>query len=304
MNMKKLLLKLLIFSVLNLLLFSAFLIKYGGFVDYFYFKFTTPKQYSMIVGDSRALQDIQPKVLDSCLNKTDYKLPTYNFCFTMAQSAYGPSYLDAIKRKLNTNADNQLFILAVTPWSLANRHPELEEESDFFLEDAPPHNMRFMNINPNFEYIIKNYSYFHFKGVFRKNSILYKDGFLENNNLPEDEETFQKWKTNELNILTEKASEWDVSPYRLNWLSKTISYLNQYGTVFLVRLPVDPEMLLIENDFWESLTGDIERIAEEYDVEYLDFSNQNDWDTYDGHHLNKYAAAKFTSVLSERIIGQ
>ena len=78
-----------------------------------------------------------------------------NCDFTIAQTAYGPSYLNAIKRKLDSTVHNQLFIVTVNPWMLSNRKPELIIESDMLFENMPPHNMNYMDINPNFEYFVK-----------------------------------------------------------------------------------------------------------------------------------------------------
>jgi hypothetical protein len=93
--MRKFIKKAIIFFIIIILFLSVLLNKYGGYLDYFYEKFTTPKQFSLVLGDSRAMQGIQPKVLDSCLQNSKFKLPTYNFSFTIAQASYGPSYLTA-----------------------------------------------------------------------------------------------------------------------------------------------------------------------------------------------------------------
>lgn len=299
--MSKFLKKALLFTSISLILFTFYLRIYGGYIDFFYDKFTTPKQYSLILGDSRAMSGILPKVLDSCLVNTKYQTPTYNFSFTIAQATYGPSYLKSLKRKLNTKSNNQLFIVQVTPWMLANRHPQIKEESDVYLQNSPPHNMVNMTSNPNIEYLIKNYDNFNFKGIFRKNSVLYKDGHLVNNDLPTNELVFQEWKKSNLDIFSKWEKEWTTSEYRINWLQNSVTYLKQYGTVFIVRMPFDKEFLEMDNKFWPEFDNDMEKIARNDKVTYLNYSKQSDWSTFDGLHLDKNSAKLFSQSLCNDI---
>lgn len=299
--MKKFLKKIAIFLILLCSGLIILLNNYGGYLDYFYEKFTTPKQFSMILGDSRAMQGIQPSVLDSCLAKSKYKLPTYNYSFTIAQTSYGPSYLKAIKRKLDTSSYNQLFIITVNPWMLANRTPKLKLESDSIFQNTPPHNMIYTSMKPNLEYFIKNYHYFHFKSIFRRNNKLHKNGWLEENNLPKDKQIFLEWKSKQIEMFNNWKREWRVSEYRLKWLTNTVNYLNKFGEVKLVRLPLDIEILEIENKFWKHFDIDMNVISENTQVDYLNFSASNKWKTYDGHHLDKYGGKLFTIYLSELI---
>jgi hypothetical protein len=257
----------------------------------------------MIIGDSRSFQGIQPKVLDSCLAKSKYSnISNYNFSFTIAQASYGPSYLQAIKRKVDTakNTDG-LFIISVNPWVLANRKPNNKIESDKMFKNMPPHNMKMMSKSPNFEYLVKNFNYFHFKSIFRKNNKLHKDGWLEENNLPKDKKTFIKWKANQIRIFEEFSNDWKKSDYRLEWLSNTINFLNKHGNVVLVRMPVDSEILNIEAEFWNDFDKDIIMISDMNNVEYLNFTKTNIWKTYDGHHLDKFGGKLFSIELSRLI---
>tara|TARA_R110001583_G_scaffold58230_1_gene173831 strand:- start:72 stop:986 length:915 start_codon:yes stop_codon:yes gene_type:complete len=293
--------KIIIFIIIGVIFLTLLLSYYGGYLDYFYEKFTTAKQYSFILGDSRAMQGIQPKVLDSCLQKSKYKLPTYNFSFTIAQIAYGPSYLSAIKRKLDTTVYNQLFIVSVNPWMLANREPRLANESDALFLKSPPHNMEIMNVSPNFEYIIKNFNYFHFKAVFRKNSKLHKDGWLEENNLPTSKKIFEEWKANQILMFNSWVTKWEISNFRIRWLSNSIAYLKKYGTVVLIRMPIDNEILFVETAFWKDFDVDINKLSVQHDIVYFNFSGKNEWKTYDGHHLDKFGGKLFSVKLSEEI---
>lgn len=292
-----------IISLLSILsiLSTFFLYFNGGYIDSFYDKFTTPKQFSLIIGDSRAKNGILPAALDSCFKNTKYKIPTYNFSFTVMQSIYGPSYLESIKRKLNSESINQLFILQVSPWILANRDPLSKNESDANLIDVPPHNMQNMTSNPNIEYLIKNFEYFNFKGIFRKHSFLSKDGHSEYNKLPKNQIIFQEWKKTQLKMFQKWEKEWTTSEYRISWLENTIEYLQQYGTVYVLRMPFDEEYLEIENRFWPGFDSEMKKISKEKKINYLNYSKQSDWSTFDGHHLDIFGAKSFSITLSNDI---
>ena len=101
--MKKYLFKTLIFLLACFAVITFVLLKYGGYVDYFYVKFTTPKAKSMIIGDSRSMQGIQPSVVNEALSSKDYSLPVFNYSFTIAQASMGPLYNESILKKTRYN---------------------------------------------------------------------------------------------------------------------------------------------------------------------------------------------------------
>ncbi|ULC58275.1 hypothetical protein MBM09_10120 [Flaviramulus sp. BrNp1-15] len=300
--MKKFLFKSLTFFLIVLGIISLILIKYGGYVDYFYEKFTTPKANSFILGDSRSMQGIQPKVFsDYYFSSNDYELPIMNYSFTISQIAYGPLYKESIKRKLNQNTKNGLFIITVNPWILSSREGYTEEKGEFFEANMPPHNMRFTTHNPNFEYLIKNFNYFHFKSIIRRSSKMHKDGWLEESNLPKDSIMLNSWKKNQIRLYSDFASKWKKSNFRLKSLEELIEYLDNYGDVVLLRMPIDEKLISIENEFWFNFDENIQSIASKMNVEYLNFVKNNKYKTYDGNHLDKYGGVDFTRDLCDSI---
>lgn len=298
--MKTFLIKVVLFFVIVICCLTLLLHYYGRYADPFYEKFTTPKQFSMILGDSRSLQGIRPQVLDSTLKNDKYKLPTYNFSFTIKQAAYGNSYLEAVKKKLDFSANNQLFILTVNPWMLANRTPKDPIESDSILLTDPPYNMGNMTMKPNFEYFIKNYRFFDFESIYKRSNELHKNGWMEPNVGPYSRAEFLEWRNNNIELYKERAKESRISNYRLSGLHKTITYLKRYGRVILVRMPIDNEILEVENKFWYNFDSAIENIAKPETIDYFNFS-VNKWSTYDGQHLDNVGSSLFTRVLSDSI---
>ncbi len=270
--------------------------QWGGYIDYFYNKFTTPKASSLILGDSRSFQGLQPKVINEQLKDCNFKLPIFNYSFTIAQITYDSLYLSSIKRKLDTTKTNGLFVLSVHPYVLSERNGG----TDF--SDAPPHNMYFVDKNPNFEYLIRNLDYFHFRGVFRKSSKTHKDGWLEETNLPDNTRILAEWKENQENLYSKFSKEWMKSKDKLNSLEEIMCYLSQFGNVFLVRMPVDIEILNIENAYWPDFNACIEEISANNQIPYLDFSNVNNrYSTYDGVHIDKFSGVDFAIDLCDSI---
>ena len=299
--MKTFLIKSLLFLILVTSIVSTVLITSGGYVDYFYEKFTTPKAKSLILGDSRSMQGIQPTVINNDLLNQYFELPILNYSFTIAQISYGPLYLESIKKKLDSTSKNGLFIVTVNPWILSKREKDNEQRGVYFEEGMPPHNMNFVNMDPNFEYFFKNFNYFHFKSIIRRTSKMHKDGWLEESNLPKDSVMLNVWKKKQIDLYTNWSKVWKKSVYRLTSLMETVNYLKGFGTVTLIRMPIDKHLLQIEENFWNNFDKDILNLAKKTNVKYINFSKDNIYETYDGNHLDKYGGVTFTKNLCDSI---
>lgn len=299
--MKQFIIKGIIFTCLIFSIITFILVYYGGYVDYFYEKFTTPKAKSFILGDSRSLQGIQPAVIDNFFNNR-FSSPILNYSFTIAQVSYGPLYSESIKRKLDNSGDNGLYILIVHPWILSTRESDDEEKGVFFEENKPPHNMKFVDLSPNFEYFFRNLGYFHFRSIFRKTSKLHKDGWLEESNLPKNKMILDNWTSNQIKMYSGYSKQWKKSTYRLKSLDSLINYLNPLGTVCLVRMPVCREILEIEENYWSNFDEDISHVAEKQDVQYFNFRKDTCvYNFYDGNHVDKFSGKEFTQALCDSI---
>ena len=102
------------FAVIILFSLIIFLsiINFGNWSsDNFYYKVSSSKKGSMIIGSSRALQGLNPDVLNQNLNRYDI----YNFAFTNLHSPYGLQYYNAINNKLNNSKNDNIFIISVQP---------------------------------------------------------------------------------------------------------------------------------------------------------------------------------------------
>ncbi|MEN9335396.1 MAG: hypothetical protein RLZZ500_383 [Bacteroidota bacterium] len=300
--MKKFLIRLSLFSSIALVVTGLILVKYGGYIDYFYLKFTTPKQHSFILGDSRSFQGIQPRIVDAALKGEGFELPMFNYSFTITQAAYGPAYTESVKRKMDPDTKNGLFIINVNPWVLAQREKDNFAEGEYMEAEHPPHNMHFVDVNPNFEYVVKNFNYLHIRALFKQNSELHSDGWMEERNLPKDSNTFVGWKQNQYKIYNGFAQRWKKCDHRVNELKKMIEFLQHHGTVVLVRMPVDEKLQQIESNFWPEFDTAIEKVASTTQVAYFNLLKNNKYKTYDGNHIDKFGGVAFTKDLCELIV--
>jgi len=293
--MKKFILKSITFAIIAIIIVSFILIKYGAYADYFYNKFTTPKAKSMILGDSRSFQGIQPKIINAFFDDNQYDLPMFNYSFTIAQISYNELYLQSIKRKIDKTTKNGLFILSVHPWVLSNKNT-----TDI---NVPPHNMNNVTSNPNYEYFIKNLNYFHFKSIFRQNSKLHKDGWLEERNIPSNKKILLDWKKKQIKMYQDFSKKWRPSKLYLKNLDSTVKFLKNYGKVVLVRMPVNNAINTIENNYWHNFDNDMSIITLNNNIKYISFVKDSlKYKTYDGNHIDKNGGVFFTKDLCEKII--
>ena len=280
----------------------------NGKIDGFYLRFTTPKQHSLVVGNSRAAQGIVPSVVDEYLSGLNFQGPLFNFGFSLSTSPYGPYYLASIRKKLDFSTRNGLFILSVDPWSISREAHLTDKDTTYFFESKSlPYNMHFVNSSPNIEYLFKNY----YKGwgdMIVANTVrtvqaeLHPDGWLEvtipMNKAKHDariKDKVQRYRSENFYAKT-------FSPVRLDYLKKTIRFLKARGQVYLVRIPLDHRLAEIEHEYLPEFDQLMEKCSAETDVPYLNYFADNElYQTTDGNHLYKESAKLFSKKLAEDI---
>ncbi len=303
--MKKYLIKVSLFIALCFVIVTFTMLKYGENIDYFYNKFTTPQAKSMIIGDSRGMQGVMPSIINKKFAGSDFELPMFNYSFTIAQAPIGELYNESILKKLDKNVTNGVFIISMTPWMLASEKENDNHKGEYREAGEPPHNIRFVNMNPNYEYLLKNLNYFHFQALFRKSSTMHKDGWLELDNLPKSPEVFNRWKNTQSEIFDRMIDDYKISEVRLESLDVLVKKLKAHGEVYLVRMPIDLDFLEKENGYYPSFDKDLQVIADDNDIRYFNFNpvtDTIDFKTYDGHHLDKNGSAVFTNLLCDSIL--
>lgn len=285
--------KISIFSLLILLILIGLCFLAGGYTDPFYIRFTTPKQKNLIIGTSRAAQGFQPSVFKTILDQD-----IFNYAFTSKHSPFGSVYHESIKRKHN-KIKGGVFIIAVDPWSVStfdNDQNDLEllRENNLCLD-----NTKIVDIKPNYQYLFNNLKG-HYKDIVKAPQnfmYLHNDGWLEIKDIPMDSlSVTERISKKVYNYKETKLPRANMSSYRLHFLNETINYLNKYGKVFLVRLPIHKDILKIENELIDDFDNYIQTAIRNSEG-YLDLTNDNQSYRYtDGNHLYK-SSGKEVSIL-------
>lgn len=265
-----------------------------GQVDAFYGRFASPPAGSLIVGTSRAAQGIQPAVLAAGL-RGQFDGPWLNYAFTLTHSPYGPAYLRSIRRKLRAEVKHGVFIVAVDPWSLSLTGPEgrFPEENSFIGQ------LHEVSQTPNLAYLAR----YQTKPLYRllldyatATERLHPDGWLEVR-IGTDSAQVRARTARKLQDYQQLAASQHLSAGRLVALRQTIHLLQQHGRVYLVRLPVGPALLQLEQTYQPGFDQLMRRTAATLAVPYLDYSAQP-YATTDGNHLQRAASTAFSQQLA------
>ncbi|WP_412986635.1 hypothetical protein [Pontimicrobium sp. IMCC45349] len=312
--MKKFLIKSSLFLFLSLGTILLVFFQADGFTDPMYVRFTTPKQNSLILGTSKAAQGLRPSILNKALGRNDI----YNYAFTLRLSPYGPTYLESIKRKLQENSKDGVFILTVGPWSIFSdakqpNNPEYFDEANRYLGL-----IKSVDAKPNVSYLVHAFEDLNIKMIYNNSPLyLHENGWLEvliNVGNQKFEEEFPervihfdsiKHKRNikaSLKRYNKKMETFKYSETRLEYLVKTIDYLKTKGEVYLVRLPVSKEMQKLDSVLMPNFNAKISRIATNENVPYIDLMNLSDKCLFnDATHLNRESSNFVSFELAKKI---
>lgn len=292
--MKKFNLHFTILIVLIFLTIKVVLSLADGYSDPYYLRVSSPRQPNLILGTSKSAQGLQPKYFKNILNKN-----FYNYSFALSISPYGETYLNSIKNKLDTTQNNYICILTVDIWSISSITKNPNDSLHFreiksFLKDITN-----VTKSPNYKYLINYFDGKYYNILLKKSpSLLNKDGWLE---VRLDNENTERRTSFTLESYKKKAAQYKFSSLRLKYLLKTISFLKQYGKVYIVRLPVHSRLSIIENELQPDFNSLIKPAIEESNG-YLDMMPYNGNYSYtDGVHLNKKSGKDVTNIISNWI---
>jgi hypothetical protein len=277
------------------------------FVDAFYYRFTTPKKHSLILGGSLAGQGIHPDIINERVCTKGNQI--INHAFAVGPSSYGPNYLKEITKKLDRSSTNGLFIISVSPWTLAKDN-ENDDSTKFFEVQKKLFvgNLKSSSTNPNFEYLIHHwenkfepftriFKYFiNYKGI----AVLHSDGWLEVTTKMDSASNNERIRRS---LEENKNKNIFLSNSRLNFLDKIIQYVDKYGDVVIIRMPVTQQMAEFENLQFPDFDKIILNIADKNSVHYFNFfSLSGQFLTVDAYHLYKTDGERFTNILCDSII--
>jgi hypothetical protein len=303
--MKKFLLQIFLFAVIMFASMLCVLFQADGYADPFYIRFTTKKQTSLILGTSRAAIGIQPQILNHFLNRNDF----FNYSFTIGTSPYGPTFLNSIKQKLDTTAKNGIFILSVDPWGISSMGTHPNNEDEFEENTLLLATTKKVNINPNIQYLLKNFDAQYYKILFnkiplnfRKQTLLHSDGWLEVITVMNT----QQCESNKMKRIKEYKTHYiprySFSQTRLDYLIETIDFLSSFGKIYLVRLPVSKEILQIDTFLIPDFKEKMIELATQKNIPLLDFTElENSFTFSDGIHLSKNSGEKVSEIIAKWI---
>ena len=296
--MKRFLKKTLLILIAVFIPFFVLCFFVDGTTDPFYMRFTSPPQKNLIIGTSRAAQGLQPRVFDSVLG-----IDMYNYSFTIMDSPFGKVYLESIKRKHNKNKNGN-FVVTVDPWAISSWSNNPNDLKQFRENDRLLAKTKYVNLNPNFEYIIDNLGG-NFKDIFippSDNLFLHSNGWLEVKDIDMDSLTVNKRISRKIDLYKNThLPKTKLSQTRVDYLLKTIKYFKKYGQVYLVRLPVHPQMMNVENKLLPNFDEVITDAISESD-DYLDLTSYNEKFSYtDGNHLYKSSGKEVSLIIANWI---
>ncbi|WP_291930224.1 hypothetical protein [Chryseobacterium sp.] len=300
--MKKFLIKIVPYFVAIVIVFGVLGSFADGNTDDNYMHFAVKKPQNIILGDSRGSQGIVPGVLKKKLSRE-----FDNFSLNIVQSPYGDVYLKALKRKLDPETKNGIFILTVNPWSLS-LDKNVKNIKEFPEYHSPLNDVYTYDRSPNYEYLLKHYTRSWFKiytereaAVGKSNSFLHKDGWMEIS-VDMHQDSVQA-RTRQKVIFYEKiATQVELSQERLRAFDEIINYLRTKGTVYLVRVPTSSPIMAIENKKFPQFSKRLQDISRKQNVKFFDFSkNSEDYRYTDGNHMYKESGKILTSRIADSI---
>lgn len=300
--MKKFLIKILPYFTAVLIVLVVLGSYADGNTDDNYMHFAVKRPQNIILGDSRGSQGVVPEILKNKLSAS-----FDNFSLNIVESPYGQVYFKALKRKLDPETKNGIFILTVSPWNLS-LDKNVKKDAEFPEHHSPLNDMYFYDLSPNYEYLLKHYTRSWFKiyteraELGRSNTFLHKDGWMEVNiNMHKDsvavrtreKEKFYKYLANTV----------ELSPDRLTAINEIINYLRTKGTVYVVRLPTSKGLTAIENKKYPRFNTLMRDMARKQNIKFFDFSgNFSEYQYTDGNHLYKESSRKITGGIADSIL--
>jgi len=280
-----------------------------GRTDEYYLRSTGEQRPALVLGSSRAAQGIDPTALNDLLPEDLRDPGMLNFSFTIGHSPYGPTYLEAIRKKLDPATQNGLFILCVDPWALSAPKGNAQDvESAFPEEDRMLGKQWIMNGTPNLEYLVRNYA-FGWGRIMRERWFppepyltLHENGRLEVH-VSLDSLKMAEALKKKVDEYTDHAKHtYSPSLRRIAYLERTIELLQQHGQVVLLRLPLHPAIQRIEEDYWPGFNSLTNELASDNGLAVIDHTALADELLLtDGLHLAAASVPSYSRRLARDV---
>jgi len=257
----------------------------------------THRANSLIMGGSRAGQGLNPDTIQAVLGREDVML---NFAFNGFHSPYGPSYYRAMQRKVLPETKDGLFILSVNAGLLS----DLEQDRGFREDEFGFYKLYFMNLDPNVEYMLRDL------GSERGKQVSPLLRLLSDTRLKQGKRKLHPNGWMEMlhasGQATARADErfegMRPNPVRLEYLKKTIAYLQQFGQVVLVRLPTGSDYWAHESQAYPHFEEDMQALCDTFGIPFFDYFRESyPFHDINQHHLISAGANAFSADLARSI---
>ena len=278
-----------------------------GCFDAYYLRFTGERQGSLILGTSRAAQGLRPAVMAMERGGHRSDVP-FNFAFTIGHSPYGPTYLHAVRAKLDTTEHDGTFIVTVDPWSLCD-----DIQADIGPGTMPEDRLQLgeqwtFNGDPNYEYLVRNTTagWGSFIGGplhhLDTMMVLHRDGWLQVRVRLDSAAVAERMAKKVEHYRKEMLPTHRPGTTRMQYLEELLELLGAHGQPFLVRLPVCDAMVRIEEELWPGFDATLASIAVKHGLPYWNLMPDRNRYTYtDGNHLDTTSARVLSAELARRI---
>ncbi|GAB2829266.1 hypothetical protein [Ferruginibacter profundus] len=295
-------------ALFTLLVFAGMLFVFfiaDGKSDAYYLRFTTAPQHSLIIGTSRAAQGLQPAVFDSVLYKNSNE-HFFNYSFTITDSPFGYAYFESITKKLDPGTKHGIFVITVDPWSLSASTADPNDSSHFRENKSFVGKTKYVNLNPNIPYLVESYGE-PYINIIRKwkstpDLLLHKDGWLQVDVPMDSTAVAQRLENKIADYRKNFLPVYQFSAVRLNYLEKTINFLQSHGKVYLVRLPINQRMFDQEDELMPDFDEKIKTVSDKTTVPYLNFKKaDNTYQYVDGNHLYQSSGKAVSAVIANWI---
>lgn len=278
--------------LLCFLLFMFFVFhKADGRIDESYLRFTTPKQSCFVLGTSKAAEGVYPCILNDFFDKS-----FYNYSFNLASSSYGPYYMNSVQKKYENTEGSNIHILTVDFWSVASACLDPNDTTSFRENNSAIAGLSNVCEPVNVKYLL-NYFKGNFYSVFTNNgsSSVNEYGRLEVYLSDDEAKVEQRTK---FTIEGYQNSNYKISSLRVRSLIDLIKFLKSDGAVYLVRLPVHPNFMSLEQSLCSNLDSVIQGAIKLSDG-YLDMTKNNlNYKYIDGVHLDAASGVEATREIA------
>jgi len=277
-----------------------------GKTDSYYSRFTTRRQHSLILGTSGAAQGLQPAVFDSIIYRNQ-EHHFFNYSFSLFDSPFGPAYYQSITKKLDPAVKDGLFVIVVNAWSLCSNLQQPNDSVNFTEHKGFMGKTKLVNLYPNIPYLVESYGE-PYINIIRKwrggpaDMYLHKDGWLQIDVSMDSVAVAERLAVKVEDYRKNFLPVYKFSSLRLEYLYKTISFLQAHGKVFLVHMPLRQVMSGIEYELMPDFDNKMNTLIEKTRIDYLDLKEiQNRYQYVDGNHLYKTSGRMVSDTVARWI---